>query len=164
MTIFKASKDDITTIQHLANIIWPAAYKNIISTEQISYMLELIYSTAALTKQIEAGHQFIFAVENDKPIGFASFSQKSKEEPNLYRLHKIYVLPKQSIKGIGSFMLSYLSDESKIAGASFLQLNVNKNNSAILFYEKKGFVILKEEVINIGNGYVMDDYVMSKKL
>ena len=39
-------------------------------------------------------------------------------------------------------------------------LNVNKYNKARFFYEKLGFTIVKDEVIEIGNGYVMDDFVM----
>lgn len=164
MEIKKATVNDIETIQHLAKIIWPQAYNDIISSEQLRYMLNLIYSTESLTKQIENGHQFILVIENSIAIGFASFSQKNTEEPNTFRLHKIYVLPNQPVKGIGSFLLSYVCKASVNAGATLLELNVNKYNKAKLFYEKKEFRILREEVIDIGNGYVMDDYVMGKYL
>jgi len=52
----------------------------------------------------------------------------------------------------------------KIKGASSLQLNVNRNNNAKVFYEKIGFAVIKEEDIDIGNGYLMNDYVMEKKV
>ena len=42
-------------------------------------------------------------------------------------------------------------------------LNVNKYNKAQFFYQKLGFIITKEEVIDIGNNYIMDDYVMGIK-
>jgi GNAT superfamily N-acetyltransferase len=159
MKIKKAGKEDIGIIQMLAEIIWPEAYKKIISAAQLRYMLDLIYSETALTAQIEKGHQFILAIENNEAIGFASFSQKNDEEPTTFRLHKIYVLPNVSTKGIGSFLLSYVCNESKKQGATLLELNVNKYNTAMQFYLKKGFTVLRDEVIDIGGGYVMDDYV-----
>jgi ribosomal protein S18 acetylase RimI-like enzyme len=40
-------------------------------------------------------------------------------------------------------------------------LNVNRFNPAVSFYEKYGFRTVKEEVIDIGQGFVMDDFVMA---
>jgi diamine N-acetyltransferase len=164
MEIKKAFLQDIATIQQLAETIWPEAYGKIISSEQLRYMLHLIYSETALAAQIEKGHQFILAIENNEAIGFASFSQKNNIEPTTFRLHKIYVLPNVPTKGIGSFLLSYVCNESIKQGATLLELNVNKYNPATQFYLKKGFSVLREEVIDIGEGYVMDDYVMVKEL
>ncbi len=160
MEIKNAGKQDIATIQHLVYAIWPNAYGTIISGEQIDYMLTLFYSDAALLEQMQKGHQFIFAVENETTLGFASFSAKSNNDPNTFRLHKLYVLPQQQSKGIGSYLLDYIYAEMKKYSATSLDLNVNKYNTAKEFYLKKGFAILKEEVIDIGEGYVMDDYVM----
>jgi diamine N-acetyltransferase len=160
MEIKKAIKEDIATIQQLAETIWPEAYGKIISAAQLRYMLDLIYSETALIAQIEKGHQFILAIEKNEAIGFASFSPKNEIEPATFRLHKIYVLPNVPTKGIGSFLLSYVCNESVQQSATLLELNVNKYNPAIQFYLKKGFTVLKDEAIDIGEGYVMDDYVM----
>ena len=164
MEIREAGEADIPLIKNLAEIIWPEAYDEILSAEQLRYMLDLIYSESALKKQMNDGHKFIIAQKDGIEIGFASFSQKSIEQPTLFRLHKIYVLPRQHAKGAGSYMLNYISEESIKAGGNQLELNVNKYNIAKQFYEKKGFTVSKEEVIDIGNGYVMDDYVMVKEL
>ena len=160
----EAGTDDIPLIRNLAEVIWPEAYADILSEEQLHYMLHLIYSEAALKTQMINGHKFIFVLKDDIEIGFASFSQKSENEPHVFRLHKIYVLPRQHAQGAGSFMLNYIYKESIKAGANRLELNVNKYNIAKSFYEKKGFTILKEEVIDIGSGYIMDDFVMVKDL
>jgi diamine N-acetyltransferase len=160
MEIKKASKADIATIQQLVEDIWPEAYGTIISAEQIVYMLKLFYDDDALAAQMDNGHQFIFAVENETVLGFASFSVKSNDDPNTFRLHKLYVLPLQQTKGVGSFLLDFIYSEMKKYSATSLELNVNKYNSAKEFYLKKGFAILREEVIDIGEGYLMDDYVM----
>ncbi len=164
MEIINATENEISIIQDLANTIWPLAYGNIISEGQIKYMLNLMYDKDALKQQIEQGHQFILAVENVDYIGFASYSPKVNDEKSIYRLHKIYILPNHPTRGIGTFLLNYIIQNCKIQKAKFLELNVNKYNSAIEFYTKKGFAILREEVIDIGNGYVMDDYVMALSL
>ncbi len=160
MEIKKASLSDVGIIQQLAQTIWPICYKEIISADQLKYMLDLIYTPDALEAQIEKGHQFIIAYEVDTPIGFASYSAKSADEPKTFRLHKIYVLSNLHTNGIGSCLLKYVTTQSKHAGATLLELNVNKYNASKIFYDNKGFKILKEEVIDIGNGFVMDDYVM----
>ena len=159
-----AQQEDIPIIRNLAENIWPEAYGDIITAEQISYMLDLIYSEAALERQMKAGHQFLLAMHESIPIGFASFSKKSEAEPTVYRLHKLYVLPRQQGQGVASGLLDHISEESKKAGGMQLELNVNKFNTAKIFYEKKGFTVLREEVIDIGEGYVMDDYVMVRSI
>jgi diamine N-acetyltransferase len=164
MEIKKVGTESIPTIQRLAELIWPQAYGKIISLEQLRYMLNLIYSEVSLKAQIQKGHQFVLAIENNEAIGFASFSQKSEIESTTFRLHKIYVLPNAPTKGIGSFLLSYICNESIMQGATLLELNVNKYNPAMQFYLKKGFTVLRDEVIDIGEGYVMDDYVMVLQL
>jgi len=164
MVIREATSADIPLIKELAEKIWPEAYHGIISDAQIQYMLHLIYSEEALHAQMSTGARFIFAQHEGIPVGFASFSKKSDTEPQTFRLHKLYVLPRQHAQGIGSFLLDHLILESKKAGATLLELNVNKFNPAKKFYNRKDFTILREEVLDIGGGYVMDDYVMIKTL
>ena len=164
MEIKKAGIEDIAIIKNLAETIWPICYKEIISTEQINYMLKIMYSKLSLKEQVEKGHQFIMAYDIDIPVGYASFSQKSEVEPRVFRLHKIYVLPNSSLKGVGTSLLDYLSNECKKLGGTELELNVNKYNTAVFFYKKKNFTIVKEEVLDFGGGYVMDDYVMRCKI
>ena len=164
MTIKVATAQDLHVIQKLAETIWPISYAGIITNEQISYMLKLIYNPEALKIQHEKGHQFLIAFSIDIPIGFASFSQKSENEFSTFRLHKLYVLTTHHAKGTGSFLLDYVCKQSKNAGGNLLELNVNKSNPATIFYAKKGFKVFKEEILEIENGYVMDDYVMVKAL
>ena len=124
-------------------------------------MLDLIYSEASLQKQMNDNHHFIIVHEGDQPVGFASYSETG---PQIYKLHKIYVLPTQQGKGTGRFVIDQVVRTIKARGANRLQLNVNRNNKAKDFYEKLGFAAIGEENIDIGNGYFMNDYVMEKKL
>jgi diamine N-acetyltransferase len=161
LTIIPATEDDIPLIRLLANKIWPQAYSSIISKEQIDYMLELMYSAASLEKQMLNGALFIIVFDEGEPVGFASFGETS---PAVFKLHKIYILPSQQGKGTGKFVIDYIIAEINGKGAASLQLQVNRRNKAKSFYEKLGFIIIKEFDFDIGNGYVMDDYLMEKKI
>ena len=161
MNISTAGAADIPVIQELAYKIWPGTYQAILGPEQVEYMLDLLYSVKTLREQMEQQVDFIIVSDNDNPVGFASFSST---HPDVYKLHKIYVLPSQQGKGTGRMMIDYVKKEAASAGAKFLQLNVNRHNNAKHFYEKLGFVVIREEDIDIGNGYFMNDYVMQVKL
>ncbi|MEO7536663.1 MAG: GNAT family N-acetyltransferase [Ferruginibacter sp.] len=165
IVIEKVGTDGIDTIHSLAHLIWQAAYKDILSPEQMAYMLELIYSKTSLHQQItEKHHQFIIAFENERPVGFASYSIKSSEEPLTYRLHKIYIDPAIQGKGLGKKLLQYILDDIQVHHPISLELNVNRHNKAIEFYKSMGFTIIKEEDIDIGNSYFMNDYIMNLQL
>ena len=160
----KVGEESISIIQQLANKTWKAAYSSIISPEQIKYMLDLFYSEASLLKQMQDGHQFIVAKEKDLAIGFASYSPKTVEESKIYRLHKLYVDPDKQGKGVGRLLTGYIINDIGFYNATALELNVNRNNKALYFYQKFGFKIIKEEDIDIGHGYFMNDYVMELSL
>ncbi len=97
-------------------------------------------------------------------MGFASYSPKQSGVFDCYRLHKLYVLPNQQGKGTGKLLIDFIIDEIKQAGATILELNVNRHNKALHFYNKIGFTIAREQDIDIGNGYFMNDYVMELQL
>jgi diamine N-acetyltransferase len=159
LLIRPADLDDINTIGFLAQQIWPEAYREILSPEQLKYMLKLIYSPKSLRRQmVDDHHQFLIIEQADEPIGFASWS--STDDPGVYKLHKIYVLPGRQGKGLGRTLLQFIFDTIRPEGAARLRLNVNRFNKARHFYERMGFAVTGEEDIDIGHGYFMNDFVM----
>jgi len=154
-------EEDIPLIRELTFKVWPQTYAALLSTEQLSYMLDLMYSESSLLQQMNKGSQFIIVYENDNPCGFAAFVETV---PFVYKLDKLYVLPSQQGKGTGKFVINYIIDEIKKKKATVLQLQVKRDNKARFFYEKIGFDIITEKDFDIGNGYFMNDYVMEKKL
>ena len=156
-----AEREDINTIGYLAHEIWPQAYADILTSEQLSYMLDLLYKPTSLSRQMNQQHIFLIAELDEEPSGFASFSEM---EPGLFKLHKLYVLPGLHGKGVGRALLDFVTAECVSRGGTTLLLNVNRHNKAINFYKKNGFRIIREEDVDIGNGYYMNDYVMSKAI
>ena len=161
LSITNATTDDITLIRELTFKVWPQTYAAILSSAQINYMLEMMYSEASLKKQMEEDCQFVIIYNDNEPVGFASYQET---EPQIFKLHKIYLLPSQQGKGTGKFLLDHIIKEIKTKNAIALQLQVNRYNKARNFYENLGFTVLYEADFDIGNGYFMNDYVMEKRL
>jgi diamine N-acetyltransferase len=163
LEIRTASIEDINTIGYLAYQVWPQAYKHFLSLEQLQYMLNKLYSPASLQQQMLKDHHiFLIAELEEEPVGFVSYS--SLPTPGIFKIHKLYVHTSLHGKGVGKALLDAVIDEIRPLKATAVQLNVNRHNVAKSFYEKQQFTILKEENIDIGNGYFMNDYVMEKKL
>ena len=160
--IRKATIEDIPLIRQLTFAVWPQTYRSIISQAQIDYMLELMYSPAALKKQMEEDNcSFVIVYDEQEAVGFASFNES---KPFTWKLNKIYVLPSQQGKGTGKFIINYIIEELKQRQAKALQLQVNRHNRAKDFYEKLGFTVIDTADFDIGNGYFMNDYVMELTL
>lgn len=163
MIIRIASIHDVASIREIAFETWPVAYSNILSKTQLDYMLEKFYNLEVLKQQIEeSGHQFILATDAETHVGFASFSPVF--EDGIYKIHKLYVQPNHQSNGIGKQLLNFIFSALQSKDCKKIILNVNRHNNAVQFYLEHGFVILKEEDIDIGNGFFMNDYVMELKL
>ena len=160
ISITEAEARDIPVIHGLAHIIWPEAYKDILSSEQLKYMLEKMYSIEVLTSLYhEDGNKFLVARKDNNPVAFALYHPKGSST-SIYRLSKIYVHPDSKGKGIGKMMIENILNNVTPSGASELELNVNRNNPAAGFYKHLGFRISGSEDIDIGGGYFMNDYIM----
>ncbi len=158
-----ATIEDIPLIQQLTDEIWRPTYKDLMTPEQLEYMIAMIYSTASLTNQMtEKQHKFLLLYDDQRPIGFAAYS--TTDEAGIYKLQKIYLHGDYQGKGVGRLLLESVIERVKAANGSTLELDVKRDNKARFFYEKQGFTILKEKDTNIGNGYWMRDYVMRKPL
>ena len=158
-----ADSTDFPTIEYIARQTWPAAYGAILTTEQLTYMLDLFYCHEALSQDVtQKNHLYFLAFLEGKAVGFAGIQHHYL--PNTTKIHKLYILPQYQRLNIGKQLLNFVSQQTKEAGGNSLTLNVNRFNSAKLFYEKNGFTVLKSEDILLDFGYVMEDYVLIKTL
>ncbi|WP_313804004.1 GNAT family N-acetyltransferase [Flavobacterium sp.] len=163
MQILQVKKEELHIVRDLACKIWPVAYGQILSEAQLDYMLENFYAIDSLEMQLASDHVFLLAEENNVFYGFASYEVNCNNSGKT-KLHKIYVLPETQGKGLGKLFLNEVETAAKKAGNSCLYLNVNRYNIAQEFYKRLGFSVVHEEDIDIGNGYLMEDYVMEKKI
>jgi len=164
MSVRKATLNDVSRIREIAELTWPETYRSIITPEQIEYMLNWMYSKEKIIEAIQASNQDFLVWEHEgKTLGFAGIEHRYQDKA-ITRLHKLYVLPETQGTGAGKQLLNAVIDEAKKNNAALLHLNVNKANKAVSFYQHVGFQIAEEEVLDIGNGFVMDDYIMTLKV
>jgi len=151
---------DLQTVREIAYATWPDTFRDILTPAQITYMLEWLYALPRLRAQVLAReHEFHFAEIDGRPAGFCAH-QLDHPEQGISKIHKLYLLPETQGQGVGKALVQQVVAEARAAGHHAVMLNVNKYNRAVGFYEAIGFVRDREEVIDIGGGYVMDDYVM----
>ena len=159
-----SERSQLSEIAALADVIWREHYVSIISQGQIEYMLRKMYGLEVLEHQLRHEQVSFDCLRlADRLIGFASYGPTGT--PREIKLHKLYLLPSEHRKGYGSLLLKHIEGVAVKRGFECLILAVNKrNHSAIRFYERTGFCVREKIVLDIGGGFVMDDYVMEKKL
>ena len=162
MEIRPVTPPDVPAVSALAREIWQATYPGIITQAQIDFMLEQRYGVERLYDDLEQPDKWLDqAFVDGRRIGFA-FSELYKGE---FKLDKLYIHPDVQRCSVGGQLIDHVAERARKLGYPVLILAVNKRNeNAIASYRKHGFVTRSEIVDDIGGGYVMDDYVMEKKL
>ncbi len=162
MLIRPATHTDIPKIHRLANEIWPPTYRDVISAEQISFMLKNMYSEDALKSQMSEGVSFLIGERNAVPVAFAGFSLTEPKE-RIFKLQKLYILPSEQGNGLGKKLIEHVAGLVQTQGGKILELNVNRGNPAFGFYKRLGFEIY--QIVDIPYyQFVLNDYVMRKEL
>ncbi len=161
-SIVQAEPKDIAEIRKTAFEVWPRVYSTLLSPEQISYMMDIMYSCDIIQKEMTSKVKWFIVKNRNDTAGYASIYPTVFEGIPAVKLDKLYLKECFRGKGVGRQLLAHIVQESEKAGASKLILNVNKYNTrAQAAYKSWGFTMAKSEVNDIGNGFVMDDYVFS---
>lgn len=162
--IRRASIEDISVIRELAEVVFPHTYRDILSSEQIDYMMQWMYSDESLHRQMEQdGHIYHVAYCDDVAVGYLSIQPEGE---GIYHLQKLYVLPSYQGMRLGRMLFERAIEVIKELHPAPCQmrLNVNRYNRALTFYEKMGMTKIAEGDFPIGNGYYMNDYIMRLEL
>ena len=127
---------DVQRIREIAEITWPVTYSEIITSEQIDFMLNWMYDTTTISNAINSSNQdFIVLIKEGEIIGFSGI-EHNYENQLITRIHKLYVLPDKQGLGCGKTLLNFVKSEAKKNASTILHLNVNKQNPAVQFYVK----------------------------
>lgn len=142
----------------LADEIWNECYASLLSTAQIRYMVDRFQSAAAIGASRREGARVFWLALDDEPVGY--FIVKSGEKPGKLFLSKLYLRRAQRGKGFARLVMDRVKELARETGCTAVWLTVNKRNPAVAVYKKMGFSIVDSVVTDIGEGYVMDDYIM----
>lgn len=155
------SEAQVQTVAGLAKEIWEQHFTPIIGADQVAYMLEQFQSFTAITKQIAEGYEYFLLVLEDTPVGYSGIHE---EDETLF-LSKIYIKKEYRGCGYSSRVIDFYTSLCQDRSLSLIWLTCNKNNTnSISAYEHMGFVKTRTQVADIGNGFVMDDYIMEKRI
>ena len=151
---------DIPLLRDLAGRIWRTSYAEMITAEQIEYMLGWMYSSEKIAEELASGVRWEVALREAVPVGYLAIT--FEDYPSA-ELNKLYLLPEHQGRGFGQAMIARALDVAAARGCSELRLRVNKYNTrALRAYERAGFQVKESSVSDIGGGFVMDDYVLAR--
>lgn len=151
-----ASASDVDELSALAHRIWREHYTPIIGRDQVEYMLGLWYGVDFLLKQVADKDRLFLVLEQMEKL--KGYIQSSEQKGHTF-IHKLYIAPESQGQGMGSALLGALPKHLPI------RLRVNRNNiDSIAFYKRHRFEIIAEDVLDIGEGYAMDDYIMRRPI
>ncbi len=154
---------DVEAVATLARAIWQAHYPGIISSAQIEYMLAQRYDPAGIRAELAQAEVWWFVLRMDGEI--VAYMALQKEGDAALKIDKLYVRPDLQRRGCGGRLLAHAEALARREVCSELVLAVNRGNTkAIAAYRKHGFAVREAVAKDIGGGFVMDDYLMAKKL
>ncbi len=163
MQFIKVESDtQIEILAELASEIWHEYWPCILSPEQIDYMVEKFQSYDAIKNQMtNENYIYYFLEDNNILIGYFGVSIKD----NSLFLSKLYIRKEMRGCGCGKLAFNKVFQLAQQLGKEKITLTVNKNNiNTIKAYEKWNFKIIDSVVSDIGNGFVMDDFIMEYQL
>lgn len=157
--IRKATIDDIPLIRSMADVVFRETYHDILSPEQMEYMMEMMYSKESIKQQMTSDGNTFFI---DEEKGYVSYRHDRTDETGteVFHLEKIYVMPKFQGTGFGKKLFMKVLDQLPSDRTCRVELNVNRNNRAVTFYKHLGMTVQRSGDFPIGNGYYMNDYIM----
>ena len=159
------TEDQIDALCKIAEQVWHLTYDPLLPTGQVEYMLEKFQSPYAVKNQMKnMNYRYYMAVVDGENAGFIGFSPRYEGREEMF-LSKVYLLPGFRGQGIVREMFGLVEEETRRENLSKIRLTVNKENThAVEVYGHYGFYTAEKVVTDIGNGYVMDDFIMVKEL
>jgi ribosomal protein S18 acetylase RimI-like enzyme len=156
---FLKTQNDFKQLEPFAASIWDQHYTPIIGAEQVAFMLNKYQSAKAMFEQFLAGYKYAVVICGDQKAGYFAYDGKAEKE---VFISKLYIHKDFRRRGLGRHILDFIAKETRALGCTAMTLSVNKDNSnSIQFYITYGFQTIKAQKVGIGEGFYMDDYVMS---
>jgi len=163
LAIRVASEAEIPVLRALAERIWRVSYAEMITPAQIDYMLGWMYAPETIAQEMTEGVVWESAWLDGDMVGFHSCTLDAAEQR--LKLNKLYLAPELQGSGLGQQMLERVHALAAERNARQVWLQVNKQNTrALRAYERAGYVVERSAVFDIGGGFVMDDFIMTRSI
>ncbi|MGH8186569.1 MAG: GNAT family N-acetyltransferase [Steroidobacteraceae bacterium] len=156
------SEQQLAVVAELAREIWYEYYVALIGRAQVDYMVAKFQSAGAMAQQMREGYEYFLILRGGQNVGYCAVQAKA-DERSLF-ISKLYLLSQERGTGTGRLCMEFIEKLAQRRGLQLLWLTVNKGNPAVNAYKRLGFRIAADLIIDIGGGFVMDDYRMEKPL
>jgi len=154
-------ENELKIVNELAWKIFPQTYRELLSAEQIPYMMKMMYDLPVLQREYAGNVRFALICDGELPVGYISYHPVETEGVPALKLEKLYLDFAYHGRSVGNMALEYVCRLAKREGFGAVLLNVNKENlRAQRAYTRAGFYRWRSEKNPIGSGFFMDDYVM----
>ena len=168
--------NDQEKLAALAGEIWSEYWPALIGAEQTEYMIEQFQSLEAIQRDMAENdyeYWFLYADENEmtdeeanaldhgRIVGFTG----GHNEPATSRffISKIYLLSTARGHGFARRVVGFYTALCRTRRLDAMYLTVNKYNElGVRAYKGTGFKIIDSVETDIGEGFIMDDFVMEK--
>ena len=106
----KSNGSRLRAYSYDAKEVFPATYKDILSPEQLDYMMDWMYAPSNVRKQMEEeGHVYSIAYKENEPCGYVPFNNRKR----MYSIFRRYMSSPVSGTHCGSFYSRKQSSVSK---------------------------------------------------
>lgn len=157
-----ARQDEIDLLAQLAQAIWNEHFPAIIGQAQVDYMVERFQSVPAMTRQLAEGYEYYLLVNEGDVTGYLCV--RPEHDQRLF-LSKLYIQATHRGRGLARQALAFIENRARECSCTAVHLTCNQGNTtAIRAYERLGFKHTGAVVMDIGQGFVMDDVTMEKKV
>lgn len=158
--------DDRQRLAALADEIWHEYWPALIGDAQTDYMVENFQSLEAIERDMRehAYEYWLMRAEDDGRIaGYTG--GRVEPETNRFFISKIYLRAEERGHGFASQTIRFYEDLCRARGLAALYLTVNKHNDlGVRAYRGKGFETIDSVETDIGQGFIMDDFIMEKRI
>jgi GNAT superfamily N-acetyltransferase len=160
----KATPDDIPAILDVAKATWePYVPRNPVEDADRLHVRRDLHAGLPRKPDARTGTHVPDSLQGRTAHRLRFVRRQAGGDNKIYKLHKLYIRPDVQGSGYGRTLLTAVEKEVRQLGATALELNVNRYNPAIRFYERCGYSQYKEEDLPIGE-FWMNDFGMRKEL
>lgn len=165
-TFEAVTAQDVPALAELAAEIWFEYWPALIGADQTAYMVERFQSREAIERDMREHayeYWFVRAADDGRTVGYTGGHVEPRT--NRFFISKIYLRAHERGKHFASAVVRFYEDLCRDRGLDAMYLTVNKGNElGIRAYAGTGFSTIDAVEADIGQGFVMDDYIMEKRV
>lgn len=169
INIKKCTLEDSRKLQEISYETFNETFKHQNSPENMNAYLERAFNLKQLEKELSiVSSQFLFVYFNNEVAGYLKVNTNDAQSEEMgdesLEIERIYIMNKFQKHGLGKYLINKATEIAMERKKKKIWLGVwEKNETAIAFYKKMGFVQTGAHSFYMGDEEQMD-FIMTKTL